>query len=99
MPTRQTPDSRREEPDRAPAARPVKRSLAIGGHATSISLEQAFWDALKEAAAAEQTSIVQLVARIDAGRDGAGLSSAVRVWLLEHYRRHRRAAASRLEKP
>lgn len=99
MPPRPTPDSRCNTVDRAPAARPVKRSLAIGGHATSISLEQAFWDALKEAAASEQQSIVQLVARIDAGRGSAGLSSAVRVWLLEHYRRHRRAAASRPEKP
>jgi predicted DNA-binding ribbon-helix-helix protein len=91
---RLNPDSRRKTIERAPAARPVKRSLAIGGHATSISLEQAFWDALKDAAASEQQSIVQLVARIDAGRGSAGLSSAVRVWLLEHYRYHRRGPPS-----
>lgn len=69
---------------RSKAARPVKRSLAINGHATSISLEGAFWEALKEAATAQGLSMVQLVARIDAGRGEAGLSSAVRVWLLEH---------------
>lgn len=66
-------------------ARPIKRSLAINGHPTSISLEHAFWEALKTSAAMQGISLVQLVARIDAARGDAGLSSAVRVWLLEHY--------------
>ncbi len=70
---------------RSQAARPVKRSLAINGHPTSISLESTFWEALKETAAAQGISMVQLVAGIDAARGEAGLSSAVRVWLLEHY--------------
>ena len=68
------------------ASRPVKRSFSIRGHQTSISLEAAFWDALKEVAAAEGTSLAGLVARIDQGREAAGLSGAVRVWLLAHYR-------------
>lgn len=66
--------------------RPVKRSFSIKGHRTSISLETAFWEALKEAAAEDHQSLAALVASIDAGRGGANLSSAVRVWLLARYR-------------
>lgn len=66
--------------------KPVKRSFNIAGHRTSISLEAPFWDALKEIAARENMAMVQLVARVDQKRDGAGLSSAVRVWLLDYYR-------------
>lgn len=62
--------------------RPVKRSFAIDGHRTSISLEAAFWDALKKAAAEDRVAIASLVAAIDKERGSAGLSSAVRVWLL-----------------
>ncbi|WP_439816247.1 ribbon-helix-helix domain-containing protein [Zavarzinia sp. CC-PAN008] len=58
-----------------------KRSITVAGHRTSISLEDAFWDALVEAARAERVSIAALVARIDEGR-GGNLSSAIRVWLL-----------------
>ena len=70
----------------ADLSRPVKRSFTIGGHRTSISLEAAFWDALKTAAAREKIPVSKLVARIDAGRKEGGLSSAVRVWLLQHAR-------------
>jgi predicted DNA-binding ribbon-helix-helix protein len=66
---------------------PVKRSVMIAGHATSISLEPVFWDALRDAAAAEGLPLNALVARIDAQRlDGpspANLASAIRVWLFE----------------
>ncbi|MGL4396129.1 MAG: ribbon-helix-helix domain-containing protein [Hyphomicrobium sp.] len=62
--------------------RPVKRSFSIRGHRTSISLESEFWQALKTAAAADGVSLAALIARIDASRADAGLSSAVRVWLL-----------------
>ncbi len=67
-------------------SRPVKRSFTIGGHRTSISLEAPFWDALKAAAARENVPVSRLIARIDDGRGGSGLSSAVRVWLLAYYR-------------
>jgi predicted DNA-binding ribbon-helix-helix protein len=67
-------------------SRPVKRSFAIRGHRTSISLESAFWDALREAAAREGISLAALVARIDEGRGSAGLSSAVRIWILGYFR-------------
>jgi predicted DNA-binding ribbon-helix-helix protein len=67
--------------------RPVKRSFTIGGHRTSISLEQPFWEALREIARAHRLPIAKLVQRIDVGRDQAsGLSSAVRVWILAYYR-------------
>lgn len=66
--------------------RPVKRSFSIRGHRTSISLEQPFWEALKEAAAREGLSLAALIARIDERRGAAGLSSAVRVWILDDVR-------------
>ena len=66
--------------------RPLKRSFTIAGHRTSISLETEFWDALKAAALAERVSIAKLIARVDQARGGSGLSSAVRVWVLEHFR-------------
>lgn len=62
--------------------RPQKRSFSIQGHRTSISLEAPFWLALKSAAAEEGVTLAALINRIDKERDGAGLSSAVRVWLL-----------------
>jgi predicted DNA-binding ribbon-helix-helix protein len=71
----------------AAGSRPRKRSFTIAGHRTSISLEAAFWDALKTAAAVEGIPVARLIARIDQGREGGGLSSAVRVWVLDHYRK------------
>lgn len=67
-------------------ARPVKHSFSIRGHRTSISLEAEFWRALKEAAASDGVPLAALVARIDQERGEAGLSSAVRIWVLQHYR-------------
>ena len=68
-------------------AGPVKRSIMVAGHATSISLEPVFWEALKEAAEDEGLPISALVARIDAerveGGDPPNLASALRVWLFE----------------
>jgi predicted DNA-binding ribbon-helix-helix protein len=73
-------------------SRPVKRSFSIAGHRTSISLEGEFWEALKAAAAAEEVPVARLIARIDAARGQSGLSSAVRVWVLDYYRERRRGA-------
>ena len=67
--------------------RPQKRSFAIKGHRTSISMEAPFWDALQQAANLEGTSLAGLVASIDTTRGEAGLSSAVRVWILDYFRR------------
>jgi predicted DNA-binding ribbon-helix-helix protein len=69
---------------------PVKRSVLIAGHATSISLEPVFWEALRDAAAEEGLPLNALVARIDAVRIEApappNLASAIRVWLFERER-------------
>ena len=64
---------------------PIKRSIEIAGHKTSISLEPLFWDRLKQAATRESVPINALVARIDAERIAAehppGLAGAIRLWL------------------
>jgi len=62
----------------------VKRSLTIAGHRTSVSLEDAFWRRLKALATAQRRSVGAVIAEIDAGRDGANLSSSIRVYLLEN---------------
>ena len=69
------------------ASKILKQSIMLGRHKTSISLEAAFWDSLKEIAARERVSIAALVTRIDADRQHANLSSAVRLYVLDHYRR------------
>ncbi len=63
-----------------------KHSLTIDGHRTSISLERAFWDALRRIAAARGSPIAALVAEIDATRGAANLCSAIRVYVLTSYR-------------
>ena len=66
---------------------PVKRSMMIAGHSTSISLEPIFWNALRNAAEAEGVPLNALVARIDADRiqvpNPPNLGSAIRIWLFE----------------
>lgn len=63
-----------------------KRSVLIAGHSTSVSLEEAFWDALKEVAVARGVSVNALIEEIDAGRTG-NLSSAIRVFVLDDLQR------------
>ena len=69
---------------------PVKRSVEIAGHKTSISLEPLFWDLLKAAAAREGVPVNALVARIDAERittdPAPGLAGAIRLWLAANLR-------------
>ena len=64
-------------------ARVIKRSLVIAGHRTSVSLEDAFWRRLRAIAAERGLSLNGLAAMVDASRDGANLSSAIRVFVLE----------------
>jgi predicted DNA-binding ribbon-helix-helix protein len=64
----------------------LKHSVTIAGHRTSVTLEPAFFAALKDIAAEEGVSLNALIARIDEARAGQGLSSALRVFVLEHYR-------------
>jgi len=67
-------------------SRIVKRSIVIAGHKTSVSLEDAFWDALKDIASARRTTLSDLVAGIDAERRHGNLSSAIRLFVLDHFR-------------
>jgi predicted DNA-binding ribbon-helix-helix protein len=68
----------------------VKRSIVIDGHKTSVSLEDAFWDHLKHIAHAERVTLSTLVAMIDETRQHGNLSSAIRLFVLDHFRTQRR---------
>ena len=63
-----------------------KRSIVIAGHKTSVSLEDAFWNSLKEIAAERGITLAELVAAIDRDREHANLSSAIRLFVLGVYR-------------
>lgn len=80
---------------------PVKRSITIAGHETSVTLEPIFWDGLADAAAALGLPVNAVVARIDAQRieapDPPNLSSALRSWLYAHARSMAKEAAQPLE--
>jgi predicted DNA-binding ribbon-helix-helix protein len=75
--------SEAQAPQDASSRRIVKHSVVIAGHRTSVSLEDAFWRALKDIAVHEGVSLAGLIARVDAGRDDSNLSSALRVFVLE----------------
>ena len=62
----------------------VKRSIVINGHKTSVSLEDAFWNDLKEIAHAQRATLSELVAKIDVTRRQGNLSSAIRLFVLDH---------------
>lgn len=67
--------------------RPVKHSLSLKGHRTSVSLEDEFWDAFRAISAEKGMPINALAAEIDADRGmDIGLASAIRVYVLRHYR-------------
>jgi predicted DNA-binding ribbon-helix-helix protein len=66
----------------------VKRSIVIAGHKTSVSLEDAFWKGLKEIAMTRAMTLSDLVGSIDIGRHNGNLSSAIRLFVLDHYRNH-----------
>ena len=70
----------------------VKRSIVITGHKTSVSLEDAFWGGLKDIAASRNMTLSELVASIDAERRQGNLSSAIRLFVLDHYRAQAGAA-------
>jgi predicted DNA-binding ribbon-helix-helix protein len=64
----------------------VKRSIVIAGHRTSVSLEDAFWKGLKDIAGGRDMTLSELVASIDSDRRHGNLSSAIRLFVLDHYR-------------
>jgi len=64
----------------------VKRSIVLAGHKTSVSLEDAFWVSLKHIAKHQRRTLSDLVGSIDANREHGNLSSALRLFVLSHYR-------------
>jgi predicted DNA-binding ribbon-helix-helix protein len=66
----------------------IKRSIVIAGHKTSVSLEDAFWKGLKEIADDRDVTLSDLVSSIDTDRQHGNLSSAIRLFVLDHYRSH-----------
>jgi len=64
----------------------VKRSISFGGRRTSISLEDAFWKALREIAHRRQKTLAEVIENINANRTQGNLSSAIRMFVLEVYR-------------
>ena len=64
----------------------VKRSIVVGGRKTSVSLEEAFWSGMKEISGARGTTLYRLVSEIDANRNQGNLSSAIRQFVLDHFK-------------
>jgi predicted DNA-binding ribbon-helix-helix protein len=73
----------------------LKRTVLLGGRKTSVGLEDAFWQATKEIARLRNIPIYKLVAAINAEREHINLSSAIRLYVLNHYRR---LAVARVER-
>ncbi len=71
----------------------VKRSIVIAGHKTSVSLEDAFWKGLKDIADDRDMTLSDLVSSIDTDRQHGNLSSAIRLFVLDHYRSHTRSGS------
>ena len=68
----------------------MKRSIVLEGHRTSVSLEDAFWDALKDIAKWKRKTVTELVRSINLDRQHANLSSALRLFVLNHYQTRQR---------
>ncbi len=64
----------------------VKRSIVVAGHKTSVSLEEEFWNGMKEISAQRGLTLSDLVGEIDNQRQQGNLSSAIRLFVLDHYR-------------
>jgi predicted DNA-binding ribbon-helix-helix protein len=64
----------------------VKRSIVVAGHKTSVSLEDTFWEALKEIARKRRTTVSRLVSSINVRREHGNLSSSIRLFVFDHYR-------------
>ena len=71
-----------------------KRSIVIRNHKTSLSLEDEFWEGLKDIALLRETSLSDLVSVVEGERGQANLSSAIRLFVLDHYKTRQAASAS-----
>jgi len=76
---------RRDESGAPLKSRVIKRSIVIGGHRTSVSLEDAFWEGLKEIARNREAHISDIVCAIDGERQHCNLSSAIRLFVFSHF--------------
>ena len=74
----------------------IKHSISLAGHNTSVTLENQFWDGLREIAQNENISITTLIERIDTDRIGSNLSSSVRLFVLNHYKTRSQLAPSHI---
>ena len=77
----------------------VKRSIVIANHKTSVSLEDAFWKGLKDIANDRDVTLSDLVASIDTERLHGNLSSAIRLFVLDHYRAKTAVASNENQQP
>jgi predicted DNA-binding ribbon-helix-helix protein len=64
----------------------VKRSIVVAGHKTSVSLEEAFWNGMKEISGERNMTLSELVGEIDSKRQQGNLSSAIRLFVLDHFK-------------
>ena len=64
----------------------AKRSIIVGGHKTSVSLEEAFWNSMKEISRQRDMTLSELASEIDSNRQQGNLSSAIRLFVLDYFR-------------
>ena len=70
----------------------VKRSIVVAGHKTSVSLEEAFWNGMKEISGLRNMTLSELVGEIDSNRQQGNLSSAIRLFVLDYFKSRAMAA-------
>jgi predicted DNA-binding ribbon-helix-helix protein len=72
----------------------VKRSIVVAGHKTSVSLEEAFWNGMKEISGLRNITLSELVGEIDNNRQQGNLSSAIRLFVLDYFRSRAQSPAA-----
>jgi predicted DNA-binding ribbon-helix-helix protein len=82
--------------ERATKSAIIKHSINLGGHRTSVSLENEFWKAVQDIAEERHETVSQVLTSIDAGRQHANLSSAIRLFVLSHYQQRSALGRSRV---
>jgi predicted DNA-binding ribbon-helix-helix protein len=77
----------------------VKRSIVVAGHKTSVSLEEAFWNGMKEISGLRNMTLSELVGEIDNNRQQGNLSSAIRLFVLDHFKNRAASGSSEPKQP
>lgn len=77
----------------------VKRSIVVAGHKTSVSLEEAFWNGMKEISGLRNMTLSELVGGIDSSRQQGNLSSAIRLFVLDYFKNRSTGAAAEQKPP